>query len=225
VCYLDNVLRYSTTKEEHEQQVCKVLELLPEIGLSANAEKCHFGVTAVRFLGFVTSPNGIGMEMDCIIIIKDWPTRESIEDVQVLLRFTNYYWWYIRNHAKVTTPISDLLMKVVSSWTPKQLEWEWTCDATIAFQMFIWALADAPILHYCGQAKPIIVKPDATGFPTADMGNQYDGFEILRLVNFCPGICTGTTQNTDMYNREVIAIVETMKQCCHYLEGANNMVL
>jgi len=52
VCYLDDILIYSTDEEEHEEQVRKVLERLPEFGLYAKAEKCHFGVTEVGFLGF-----------------------------------------------------------------------------------------------------------------------------------------------------------------------------
>jgi len=98
-----------------------VLERLREFGLYAQAEKCHFGVTEVGFLGFVISPYGIGMELDRISTIEDGPTLESVRDVQVLLGFTNFYRRFIRKYSKVTTPMPDLLKKAETSWTPKQL--------------------------------------------------------------------------------------------------------
>jgi hypothetical protein len=75
-----------------------VLEWLREFGLSFKPEKCHFGVTEVGFLGFVISPDGISIESDSILMIKDWPTPESVRDVQVLLGFTNFYWRFIRKY-------------------------------------------------------------------------------------------------------------------------------
>jgi hypothetical protein len=80
-CYIDDILIYSTDEEEHTEKVRKVLSRLREFGLYATAEKCHFGVTEVPFLGFVISPNAIGMESDRISTIEDWPTPESVRDV------------------------------------------------------------------------------------------------------------------------------------------------
>jgi hypothetical protein len=59
VCYLDNILIYSTNEEEPEEQVRKVLERLREFGLYGKAEKCRFGVSEVGFLRFVISPDGL----------------------------------------------------------------------------------------------------------------------------------------------------------------------
>jgi hypothetical protein len=109
VCYLDIILIYSTIAEEYEEQVQNVLERLPEFGLYAKGEKCHFGVIEVGFLWFVISRHGIGIESAPILRIEDWPTPESFRNVQVLIRFNNIYQRIIRKYVKVTTPISDLL--------------------------------------------------------------------------------------------------------------------
>jgi hypothetical protein len=66
VCYLDDILIYSTDEEEHDAQLRKVLKWLREFGLHTKAERCHFGVTEVGFPGFVISPDGNGMESDHI---------------------------------------------------------------------------------------------------------------------------------------------------------------
>jgi hypothetical protein len=153
------------------------------LGLYAKAGKCHFGVTEVGLLRFVLSHFGIGMVSDRISMMEDWPTPESVWHVQVLVRFTNFYRWFIRKFAKITTPISDLLKKAVTSRTPKQLTWEWTRDAELAFRKLKWAFTDDPILNHFEPAKAIIRLADASGFDIAGILNQDDGFGILRPVN------------------------------------------
>jgi hypothetical protein len=101
VCYLDEILIYSTNEEEHEEQVRKALKGRREFGLYAKAKKFHFEVTEVGFFGSVISPDGISMESDRISTIEDWQTPDSTWDMQVLLRFTNFYWRFIRKYAKV----------------------------------------------------------------------------------------------------------------------------
>ena len=168
-----------------------MLKRLREFGLYAKAEKCHFTVTEVSFLGFVISADGIGMESDRISMIEDWPIPESVRDVQVLLGFMNFYQRFIRKYAKVTTPISDLLKKADTSRTPKQLKWEWTWDAELAFQKLKWGFTDAPILNHFHPAKPIILQTNGSGFAIAGILNQYDGVAMLRPVNFYTRKCTG----------------------------------
>jgi hypothetical protein len=124
------------------------------------------------------------MESDRISMIKDWPTPEYVRDVQVLLRFTNFYRRFIRKYAKVTMPISDLLKKAENPRKSKQVKWEWTWDVELAFWKFKRSFTDAPILNHFDPAKPIILQTDASGFAIARILNQYDGFRILSPVNF-----------------------------------------
>jgi len=86
-----------------------VLQRLKEFGLYFKAEKCQFRVSEVGFLGFVLTPEGVGMASDRISTIKDWPTPKSIRDVQVLLGFTNFYRRFIQKYANVTLPLTELL--------------------------------------------------------------------------------------------------------------------
>jgi hypothetical protein len=137
VRYLDDIPIYTTDEEEQKEQVRKALARLRECGLYAKVEKCHFGVTEVGFLGFVINPDGIGMESDRISTIEDWPTTESVRNVQVLLGFTNFYQRFIRQYAQATTRM------------PEQLKSEWTRDAELAFRKFKRPFTEAPILNHC----------------------------------------------------------------------------
>jgi len=158
------------------------------------------------------------MESDRISTIEDWPTPKSIRDVQVLLRYTHFNRRFIRKYAKVTAPISDLLKKSPSKW-------EWTRQAELAFRKLKKAFTEAPIHQHFDLTKHIIFQTDASGFATAGILNQYDGFGILRLVNFSSRKCSRAKQNYDTYNRELLPIVETLRQWRHYPEGANHMIL
>jgi hypothetical protein len=184
VCYLDDILIYSTNEEEHEEQVRKVLERLRDFGLHGKAKRCRIGVSEVGFHGVVISPDGIAIESDRISTIEDWPTPECVREVQVLLEFTNFYRRSIRKYAKATTPISAQLKKAENPRMSKQVKWEWTRDAELAFRKLKWDFTDSPILNYLDPAKPIILQTDASGVAKAGILNQCDGFGILRPVNF-----------------------------------------
>ena len=87
------------------------------------------------------------------------------------------------------------------------------------------AFTEAPILQHFTPHKPIILRTDASSFAIASLLNQYDGSGIVRPVNFYSRKCSPAKQNYDTYDRELLAIVETMNQWRHYLEGANHKVL
>jgi len=120
VCYLDDILIYSTNEKDHEEHVRQVLQRLKEFGLFCKAEKCQFGVSEVGLLGFVITPDVVGMQWDRISTIEDWPTPKSTRDVQVLLGFTNFYQRFIRKYAKVTLPLTELLKKADKAGEPTE---------------------------------------------------------------------------------------------------------
>lgn len=217
ICYLDDILIYSTDVKVHRDHVTRVLGKLREHGLYAKASKCEFSVTKTGFLGFVISTTGVSMEEDRIASIEDWPTPTCIRDIQVLLGFTNFYRRFIKRYAKVTAPISDLLKKAC--------KWEWTLQADKALRTLKHAFTEAPILQHFDPQKPIIVQTDASGFAIAGIINQYDGFGVLRPVAFYSRKCNPAEQNYDTHDRELLAIVESFKHWRHYLEGANHQIL
>jgi hypothetical protein len=84
---------------------------------------------------------------------------------------------------------------------------------------------EAPFLQHFDPAKMIILEMDASRFSIAGILNQYDVFGVLRPVNFYSSKCSPAGQNCDTYDREQLAIVETLQQWQYYLEGTNYKVL
>jgi hypothetical protein len=87
------------------------------------------------------------------------------------------------------------------------------------------AISATPIMQHFELAKPIILQTDMSGFPIASILNRFDGFGILHPVNFYSRKYSPAEQNYDTYNCELLAIMETMKQWQHYLEGARHKIL
>ena len=109
--YLDDILIYSDSPEDHTRHVRLVLQKLREHGLYASLEKCQFLVEEVNFLGYVISPAGISMENDRIATIADWPVPKSVHDIQVFLGFCNFYCRFIKAYSHIVLPITTLLRK------------------------------------------------------------------------------------------------------------------
>jgi len=167
------------------------------------------------------------MESDRIASIEAWPTPKSMRDVQVLLGFPNFYRRFIRQYAKVTIPLTELLKKSETFRGKKSggsAKWEWTREAELAFRKLTRTFTEALILQHFDPAKPMILQTAASGFAIAGILNQYDVFVVLRPVRLYSRKCSPAEQNYNTYDRELLAIVETLKQWRHYLEGANYQI-
>jgi hypothetical protein len=173
------------------------------------------------------------MKSDWISTIEDWPTPKSIRDDQVMLGFRIFYRRFIRQHAKIALPLRELLKQTDRAGErpkgrprlPKSEHYgkfrsEWTWQAELPFQKLKYPITEAQILQHFNLGNLINHQMDASGFAIAGILNQYHGFSVLRPVNYYFSKCSSAEQNYDSYDRERLAIVETLKQWRHYLDGA-----
>ena len=99
IAYIDDLLIFSNSEDEHAEHVREVLRRLREHQLYAKLSKCSFHVPAVEFLGFVVSGSGISMAEDKVKAIKDWPVPRCVKDIQSFLGFINFYRKFVRSFA------------------------------------------------------------------------------------------------------------------------------
>jgi len=97
VVYLDNILIFTKTKEEHEQAVRWVLQVLKENKLFLYLEKCEFCKQRIEYLGLIISENKVSMDLVKVAGVQEWPTLENKTDVQAFLGFMNFYWRFIQD--------------------------------------------------------------------------------------------------------------------------------
>jgi len=108
VVYLDDILIFTETEEEHEQAVQRVLEVLAEHKLFLRPEKCEFHRKRIEYLGLVISENKVEMDPVKVAGVRDWPTPENRTDVQAFIGFVNFYHRFIRDFSTIARPLFDL---------------------------------------------------------------------------------------------------------------------
>jgi hypothetical protein len=91
IVYLDDILIYAETEEEHDRIITDVLKYLAENGLAILQDKCFWSTTRVDFLGYVISKNGIEMAQDKVQCIQDWECPRSLRDIQLFIGFAKFY--------------------------------------------------------------------------------------------------------------------------------------
>ncbi len=117
--YLDDILIFSLSLQEHTQHVRRVLQRLLENKLFVKAEKCEFHPKSVTFLGHIISTRGIKPDPAKIEAVAMWPVPDSRKALQRFLGFANFYRRYIRNFGQIAAPLTALTStKVVFRWNP-----------------------------------------------------------------------------------------------------------
>ena len=111
VVYLDDILVFTKTLDEHRQVVREVLEILRKNRLFLKPEKCVFGVQKVEFLGYEVSPGRLAMNETKVNGIKEWPTPTKDKDIRSFLGFGNFYQRFISNFAEIAWPLNELTRK------------------------------------------------------------------------------------------------------------------
>jgi len=111
VIYIDDILIYSKTDEEHDEHLRLVLTRLREHRLYAKFSKCEFWLDKLVFLGHVISANGVEVIPDKIQAILDWKTPMSVKDIRSFLGLAGYYRRFIEGFSKIAKALTGLLKK------------------------------------------------------------------------------------------------------------------
>ncbi len=157
VVYIDDILIYSGSLEEHAEHLPKVFQRLREKKLYAKLEKCEFGVTEVDFLGHRIIREGLKMDDHKVKAIMDWEPPKSVLALRSFLGLVSYYRKFIKNFAKITTPLTNLLKKSAVTY-----EWEGTCDE--AFETLKGILVKALVLKLPDFDQDFKIHSDASDF-------------------------------------------------------------
>ena len=215
VVYLDDILIFSKTEEQHLRDIESVLKVLKDASLKAKKSKCVFFAEKILFLGHVISQEGISVDKDKVKAISDWPAPKCVQEVQSLLGLTGYYRKFIPAYASIAKPITDLLRKdVVFRWSARQ-------DA--AFELLKQALTSGPLLRLPDFSKPFIVTTDASGLAIGGvLSQEFDGRELP--LCFESRTLTVAERNYPTHELEGLAILHCFKKWRCYLEGSQSVV-
>ncbi|KAK3559956.1 hypothetical protein QTP86_030321 [Hemibagrus guttatus] len=216
IAYIDDILVYSKSLEEHVLHVREVLSRLQRHHLYVKLEKCEFHRTMVTFLGYVISQRGVEMDMVKVWAVTDWPAPTTVRELQRFLGFANFYRRFIRNYSSVAGPLTSLLRG-----KPKRLAW--TDQARTAFQQLKENFTSAPILRHPDPDLPFVVEVDASSKGLGAVLSQRHGEPgKLHPCAYYSRRLTAAECNYDVGNRELLAIKAALEEWRHWLEGARH---
>lgn len=106
--FLDDLIVFSTSLEEHETRLISVLNQLRESGLKLSPEKCCFFQTSVHYLGHIVSRNEVETDPEKVKALKTWPRPQTLKELKSFLGFSGYYRRFVQDYAKIVKPLTNL---------------------------------------------------------------------------------------------------------------------
>ena len=181
--YLDDVIVYSGSFDDHLLHLEKVLQKCIERGLKLNLKKCKFFESSVKFLGRIVSADGYRMDDDSIkaaVALKGFVPK-NVSDVRHILGLLGYHRRHIQNFSSRAKPISELLIKSRNEQENKLMKISWSEECQLAMESLIDDITSPPILAYPDFEKEFILHTDASGHGLgAILYQKQDG--LMRVI-------------------------------------------
>ena len=213
--YLDDIIIFSKTFEDHVEQLGQVLKRIGEAGLKVAPKKCHFFQSEVNFLGHIVTKDGVATDPSKTQCVKDWPQPKNVKEVRQYLGLCAYYRRYVENFAQIARPLHRL--------TEKDRPFQWTEECQKAFNQLKRLLTSSPILAYPIPGIDYILDSDASLESLGSVLSQVqDGHE--RVICYYSRSFTKSERNYCVTRKELLAIVDSVKHFHHYLYGSKCIV-
>ena len=215
MAYLDDIIIYSSTPEEHLEHIRAVFEKLCDAKLSMKLSKCHFFAKEIQYLGHILGTEGIKPVPAKTEAIRAMYPPVNPKQVHAFLGLVGYYRKFIKNFAKIAKPLTML--------TRMDVKFEWKETHHDTFMKLKEAIIQAPILRYPDTTKPYIVYIDASDDACgAQLSQIHDRTKFL--VAFLSHTFTDTQRRWSTPKQEAYGIYFTIKKWNYYLQGADIIV-
>jgi hypothetical protein len=206
VVFIDDILIYSETTEEHEEHLRIVLERLRQQKLYAKFSKCEFWMEEVAFLGHVLSAEGIAVDPFKVESVTKWEQPLNVTDVRSFLGMAGYYRRFIENFSKIAKPMMELLKNNT------KFEWSEACERS--FQELKRRLTTVLVL-----TLPDIKKDFVVYYDTSRQGLRCVLMQVGKVVAYASRQLKKHEENYSTQDLELAAVVHALKIGRHYLMG------
>ena len=216
VAYLDDILVYSRTLEEHIQHVKEVLECLKQADLQLKPEKCEWHKEEVEFLGYIVGRHGVKMSPTKIEVVKSWLTPTTVKQIQEFLGFVNFNRRFIKDYSKIAIPLTKL--------TRKDTPFKWGKEQDDAFETLKNACIAPPTLITFCSGKPMRMETDASDLALgACITQEKDG--LWHPIAYYSRKFTGPEERYDVHDKELLAIVSALEHWRPYAESCSELTI
>ena len=210
--YMDDICIISKTFEEHLVNLQEVFDAINVHGLKIKAKKCLLAMKEVTFLGHKLNRHGVKPAEQKVQAITNWPAPTSVKEVQVFLGAVGWYRKFIKNFSTVARPLTRLL--------EKEVKFTWGKSEEESFKTLKHALTTAPVLSHPDPNHPFLVTTDASKVGLGGELPQVDSQGHIHPVAYFSRALTKRERSYPTYDREVMAVRDTLKHFRYYLLGA-----
>ena len=220
IIYLDDIIVFSKTPEEHVERLAAVFDKISKAGLKFKPSKCEFFKSRINYLGHIVSRNGIETDPKKIEAIQKWPRPKTVHDVRSFLGFTNYYRKFLYKYAQKAHPLNQLISG--DNAKKKYRKVEWNDEHEQAFQLLKSSCIDTSVLAYANYKKPFRLNTDAskTGLGAVLYQQQDDG--TYHVISYASRSLSKTERNYDAHKLEFLALKSSVTERFHeYLYGGS----
>jgi transposase InsO family protein len=214
--YLDDVIIFAGSVEEHLSRLEKVFERCRKAGLKLKPKKCDLLKKEVKFLGHVVSEEGVRTDPDKVAAIKRWKAPTNVSEVRTFIGMTSYYRKFIEGYAKIAGPLHEL--------TKSNARFVWGEVQSQAFEALRDALLSDKILSLPDpNNREFILDTDASDYALGAVLSQLQN-EDERVMAYGSRCLNGSERNYCVTRKELLAVVYFMVYYKHYLLGAHVLV-
>ena len=208
--YLDDIIIYSRTLEEHLQHIEVALKKLKEAQLKANPEKCDFAETEISFLGHIITTDGIKPNQENSKTVREFPVPKNAKQVRSYLGLCSYYRRFIKNFSTIAAPLYRL--------TKIGVTFKWDNECNEAFNTLKDRLITEPIMALPDFNKRFHLQTDASNTGVGyTLSQKYDGTE--KAVIYGGRVLSESEQRLSTTEKEALAIVIAVRKLHPYLHG------
>lgn len=222
--YIDDIIIFSKDEETHAQNIREVFETLREANMKVQIDKCEFFKKEIEFLGFLVSSEGITTNPTKVQAIVDFPSPKTLKDLRSFLGLSGYYKRFIKDYAKITKPLTNLLRGEagrISKNQSKNRLIQLNKEAIEAFNQVKNSLISREvILTYPNYQKEFHLTTDASKHAIGAVLEQ-DG----KPITFISRTLTKTEEHYATNEKEMLAIIWALKSLRNYLYGTAKIKL
>ncbi|GKC86896.1 putative reverse transcriptase domain-containing protein [Tanacetum coccineum] len=211
IVFIDDISIYSKNKEEHEEHLKLILELLKKEELYAKFSKCDFWLSKVQFLGHVIDSEGIHVDPAKIESIKDWASPKTPTEIRQFSGLAGYYRRFIEGFSKIAKPMTKL--------TQESMKFDWGEKEEDVCQLLKQKLCSAPILALPEGSENFVVYCDASHKGLGAVLMQRE-----KVIAYASRQLKVHVKNYTTHDLELGAVVFALKIWRHYLYGTKCVV-
>ena len=209
--YIDDVIVFSSTVEEHLDHLLQVFERLRKIGLKLHPRKCSFTRPEVLYLGHIISSAGISPNPEKVKAVQDFRVPTNVRAVREFLGIAGYYRRFIPNFAKIAGSLHAL--------TRQQVPFVWTLQCQQAFERLKELLVSPPVLAYPCFSRPFVLHTDASGQGLGAVLEQEQEDGQLHPVAYASRTLSKHESRYGITDLEALGVVWSAKHFRAYLLG------